>query len=101
LGAAHHAAGNRKKSEDAYKRAAAAIESLRHGGRHTEATLAQAFLHAASGRAAEANGCLAELLEHGDLPYSGWTLPIEPLLAPLRPTREFQDVLQTLAVKAR
>ncbi|CAN5813165.1 winged helix-turn-helix domain-containing tetratricopeptide repeat protein [soil metagenome] len=101
LGAAHHAAGNRKKWDEAFKRAAVASESLRHGGRNTEATLAQAFLHAATGRAAEANGCLRELLDRGELPYSGWTLPIEPLLAPLHSTREFQDVLQTLAVKAR
>jgi hypothetical protein len=41
------------------------------------------------------------LLERADLPFTGWTIPVEPLLEPLRPQREFQDILQALATKAR
>lgn len=101
LGAAYQAAGNRKKSDEAFKRSAAAVQSLRQGRRNTEATLAQALLHAATGHTPEANGCLKELLERGELPFSGWTLPIEPILAPLHRTREFQDLLEALGAKAR
>jgi DNA-binding winged helix-turn-helix (wHTH) protein/tetratricopeptide (TPR) repeat protein len=101
LGAALHAGGTRKKSDAAFARASTAIESLRKGRRNTEATLAQALLHATTGRTSEANSCLKDLVEHGELPFSGWTLPIEPLLAPLHPTRDFQDVSQALALKAR
>jgi hypothetical protein len=44
---------------------------------------------------------LKQLLEQPELPLTGWTIPIEPLFAPLRGTREFQQVLATLAARAR
>jgi len=101
LGAALRAGGEKKKSDAAFARAATAIEALRRGSRGTEGTLAQAFLHSTLDRPDDAITCLRELLDRADLPFSGWTLPIEPLLDPLRQTREFQDVLQLLASKAR
>lgn len=101
LGAAYRAAGDRKKADAAFTQAAAAIDALRKGTRNTEAIMAQAILHATLGRQKEAIACARDLLARGDLPFSGWTLPIEPLLEPLRQTPEFKDVLQALAAKAR
>ncbi|HXG54597.1 MAG TPA: tetratricopeptide repeat protein [Vicinamibacterales bacterium] len=101
LGAALRAGGEKKKSDAAFARAATAIEALRRGSRGTEGTLAQAFLHSTLDRPEDAITCLRELLDRADLPFSGWTLPIEPLLDPLRQTREFQDILRLLASKAR
>ena len=45
--------------------------------------------------------CLRTLLDKSDLPFSGWTVPIEPLLRPLHNDRGFQDILQALATRAR
>ena len=45
LGAALAAHGDRAAAADAFARAAAAIDALRRGGRGSEATLAEAFLH--------------------------------------------------------
>jgi hypothetical protein len=44
---------------------------------------------------------LKRLVEQPELPFSGWTIPIEPLFAPLAKSREFQAVLATLAAHAR
>lgn len=101
LGAALRAGRKGKEADAAFVRAGAAIDALRRGGRSTEATLAHAFLHATTGRAGEAISCLTSLLEKSDLPFSGWTIPIEPLLEPLRESPAFQDVLETLAARAR
>jgi DNA-binding winged helix-turn-helix (wHTH) protein/Flp pilus assembly protein TadD len=101
LGAALAAAGKRKAADAAFARCAAAITALRKGGRGSEATMAQAFLNTATGKDGDAVDCLRVLLERADLPFTGWTIPVEPLLEPLRPQREFQDILQALATKAR
>ena len=101
LGAALAAAGKRKDAAAAFNRADAAIVALRKGGRGSEATIAQAFLNTATGRSAEAIDCLRSLLNRADLPFTGWTIPVEPLLDPLKHERGFQEVLQTLAARAR
>jgi DNA-binding winged helix-turn-helix (wHTH) protein/tetratricopeptide (TPR) repeat protein len=101
LGAALRAAGKSKQADTAFTRASGAIDALRRGGRSTEATLAHAFRHATAGAADDAIVCLRSLLEKSDLPFSGWTIPIEPLLDPLRGSRPFQDVLDALAARAR
>lgn len=101
LGAAHAAHGDKRAADAAFKHAASAIEALRLGGRGSEATLAEAFQHAVCGRSNEAVAALKRLLEHPELPFTGWTIPIEPLFAPLKKAREFHAVLATLAVHAR
>ena len=101
LGAAQRGAGKTTQADAAFTHASAAIDALRRGGRNTEATLAHAFLHATTGTPDEAVRCLKSLLEKPDLPFSGWTIPIEPLLDPLRGGRPFQDVLEALAARAR
>jgi hypothetical protein len=63
--------------------------------------MAEAFQHAVCGRPAEAVDALKRLVEQPERPFSGWTIPIEPLFAPLAGDRGFQAVLATLASHAR
>jgi hypothetical protein len=44
---------------------------------------------------------LKKLVESPEVPFTGWTIPIEPLFATFRRTRAFQAVLATLADHAR
>ena len=101
LGAALKAARKGKDADAAFEKAQTAIDALRRGGRSTEATLTHAFLHTAADRQADALHCLRTLLEKSDLPFSGWTVPIEPLLRPLHGQPAFQEILRTLATRAR
>ena len=101
LGAARRAAGKQKDAAAAFEKAQAAIDALRKGGRGTEATLAHALLHATAGKPADAMHCLRTLLEKSDVPFSGWTIPIEPLLRPLHAEPAFHDITQALATRAR
>jgi adenylate cyclase len=101
LGAALAASGDARKADAAFKHAANAIDALRRGGRGSEATLAEAFMHAVSGRHDEAIGSLKRLVDRPDVPFTGWTIPIEPLFAPLRQRADFQGILATLAQHAR
>ena len=88
-------------AEAAFERAASAIEALRRGGRGSEATLAEAFQHTVHGRHAEAMDALRRLVERPELPFTGWTIPVEPLLAPLRKLPAFQAIAARLAENAR
>jgi DNA-binding winged helix-turn-helix (wHTH) protein/Flp pilus assembly protein TadD len=101
LGAAHAAHGDKRAAEAAFRHAVSAIDALRAGGRSSEAALAEAFHHAVCGRSAEAIEGLRRLVDHPELPFTGWTIPIEPLFAPLRQTRGFQAVLAAIAAHAR
>jgi tetratricopeptide (TPR) repeat protein len=101
LGAALAASGDARKADAAFKHAANAIDALRRGGRGSEATLAEAFMHAVCGRHDEAIGALKRLVDRPEQPFTGWTIPIEPLFAPLRQRADFQGILATLAQHAR
>jgi adenylate cyclase len=85
----------------AFKHAASAIDALRRGGRSNEATLSEAFMKAVQDQPADAIGLLKRLLERPDVPFAGWTIPIEPLFASLRQRADFKEVLTTLAQNAR
>ena len=100
LGAAASTARKSDVAEAAFSRAASAIEGLRRGGRTAEAALSSAFLHAVQNRPEDAVAALATMLERADLPFTGWTIPVEPLLAPLRASASFQTVLARLASRA-
>jgi len=67
----------------------------------SEAVLAEAFLHTVTGRVKDAIRALHALLEHVGVPFIGWTIPIEPLFAPIRHLPEFRAVLAALADRAR
>jgi DNA-binding winged helix-turn-helix (wHTH) protein/Tfp pilus assembly protein PilF len=101
LGAAHAAHGNAEAAEAAFKRSTAAIDGLRRGGRNSEAALAEAMHHAVQGRADAAVHSLNQLLDRPDVPFSGWTIPIEPLLEPLRRDSQFEQVRARLADRAK
>jgi DNA-binding winged helix-turn-helix (wHTH) protein/Flp pilus assembly protein TadD len=100
LGAARIAAGDTPGGEDALARAAAAIDALRRGGRGSEAFMAEAMLCAVRGDASRALDALTALVERPDMPFSGWTIPIEPLLEPLRKHPDYQRVTAKLAERA-
>lgn len=101
LGASLAAAGDNDGRDAAFGRVASAIESLRRGGRGSEATLAAALHHTVRGQFDEAIQCLNVLLERAELPFTGWTIPVEPLLAPLRDTTGYERVAERLAERAR
>jgi DNA-binding winged helix-turn-helix (wHTH) protein len=101
LGAAWQAAGDAGRADDAFTRAGGAIEGLRRGGRGSEATLAEAMLRTVRGDEHAALISLNALVDRPDLPFSGWTIPIEPLLAPLRESSGFTQVCARLADRAR
>jgi len=85
----------------AFQRTSQAIEALRRGGRTREATMAEASMQVVQGRVDDAIASLKRLVDKPDLPFSGWTIPIEPLFAPLRERADFSQVLATLAQNAR
>jgi tetratricopeptide (TPR) repeat protein len=101
LGASLRADGDPAAADAAFARASSAIAALRRGGRGGEAALAEASHHAVRGRHAEAIATLHRLLDKAELSFSGWTIPVEPLLAPLRTTPAFQTILSRLAERAR
>jgi len=49
----------------------------------------------------EAVLALHRLLDRPESSFSGWTIPVEPLLTPLRGTPAFASVLGKLAERAR
>jgi hypothetical protein len=100
LGAALTASGDVAGAERAFADARVAIEALRRGGRSGEATLVEALLHSVQNRPDSAIEALHALLEHAELPFTGWTIPIEPLLQPLRDLPEFRPVAARLAERA-
>ena len=101
LGAALAADGGKAAAGDAFSKASMAIDALRKGGRTGEATLAEALLHAVQGRDDGAMTSLQTLLDRGEMPFTGWTIPVEPLLHTLRTRPVFQPILSRLAERAR
>lgn len=101
LGAAQAAHGDAAGAAKSFGAAAAAVDDLRRGGRNSEAMLAEAMLRTVRGDGAGALAALTTLLERPDLPFSGWTIPIEPLLAPVRQHADYEGVRRQLAERAR
>jgi DNA-binding winged helix-turn-helix (wHTH) protein/cytochrome c-type biogenesis protein CcmH/NrfG len=76
------------------------IGELRQGGRQGEAALVTAAARA--GRDDLAGGCaiLHQLLDAAPPGQTGWLIPIDPALAPLRAHASFADLLTRLAARA-
>ncbi len=101
LGAALASSGDTAGAEAALGRASAAIDALRRGGRGSEAMLSEAMHHTVRGKSDEAIRSLLTLVDRPDLPFSGWTIPVEPLLEPLRQHADFTRVSVRLSDRAR
>ena len=101
LGAALVKDEDNAAAEAAFAKAVAAIEALRRGGRTGEAALTEAFHHAVRGRDEAAVTCLQTLLDRAEMPFTCWTIPVEPLFQPIRARPLFQPVLSKLALRAR
>lgn len=101
LGAALMKDRDAAAAETAFAKAVTAIDALRRGGRTGEATLTEAFHHAVRGRDEPAVTCLQTLLDRPEMPFTGWTIPVEPLFHQLRARPVFQPVLAKLAERAR
>ena len=100
LAATARAAGRAADAKAHAARAREATTELARGGRPVEAALARAFEQATFGRAPDAVATLEQLLVEASLPFAGWTIPIEPLLAPLQGVSGFDRVLARLAERA-
>ena len=101
LAAALRAAGDPGGAESAFARAETSIASLRQGGRGSEALLAEALHSAARRDEDRALHALHELLDRADLPFTGWTIPVEPLLEQVRQLRGYRGIAELLANRAR
>lgn len=101
LAAALTASRDTRGARAAFEHAGHAIEALRRGGRSREATMTEAFMHVVQHRPDDAIVAMKRLVEKPELPFSGWTVPIEPLLAPLRDRDDFRSILSVLAANAR
>ena len=100
LGTALRRDGDRAAADEAFSRATTAIESLRRGGRSGEAAIVEAFLLAVRDKRDEAVLALHRLLDKAESSFTGWTIPVEPLLDRLRGTAAFAGVLSKLAERA-
>ena len=63
--------------------------------------MAEASLAAATGMPEGAVACLSGLTERTELPFAGWTIPLDPLLDALRARPDFQSLVSALAARAR
>jgi DNA-binding winged helix-turn-helix (wHTH) protein/tetratricopeptide (TPR) repeat protein len=100
LAAALRETGDTSGATAALACASGAIDALRRGGRSGEARLSESFALVVQGHDDEAVVVIQSLLEEAELPFTGWTIPIEPLLAPLRRTPAFREILKRLAERA-
>jgi len=76
------------------------IDELRQNHRLAEAAMAAAFCQIVAGDRTATIETLGQLLSSAPPGAAGWTLPVEPLLAPLRTDPAFQIVLARLAERA-
>lgn len=100
LAATHRAAKRTKEAEKATARALKAVEQLREHGRASEAAIVEAFSQVLGNQNAEAISTLQQMLADAPPGFAGWTLPVEPFLAPLRSDPAFRKLLATLSDRA-
>jgi DNA-binding winged helix-turn-helix (wHTH) protein len=81
-------------------RAAAAIEDLARGPRVQEAALLRAMVLAADEELDGALGVLLRVVADAPAGFTGWTIPVEPLLAPVRALPGYRTLAATLASRA-
>ena len=92
--------GDHDAAQAALRQAMSAVDALRRGGRAGEGRLAEAFVLAADNKPDQSIAAMHRLLDEAELPFTGWTIPIEPLLIPFRSTAPFRELLRRLAERA-
>lgn len=92
--------GAKDRASQCLAHARRSIDELRQNQRFSEAAMAAAFCQIVSGDRSGAIETLGQLLISAPPGAAGWTLPVEPLLAPLRADPAFQIVLARLADRA-
>ena len=102
LGLAHAclADGRIDDAEAAMTRATRAIDEMRRNGRATEAQITLAFSEVVAGFPSAAVSTLSRMLDDASSDATGWTLPIEPWLAPLRGDERVKGLLSRVAARA-
>jgi DNA-binding winged helix-turn-helix (wHTH) protein/tetratricopeptide (TPR) repeat protein len=102
LGLAHACLGDGRidDAEAAMTRATRAIDEMRKHGRATEAQLTLAFSEVVAGFPSAAMTTLARMLDDAPSGATGWSLPVEPWLAPLRSDDRLKTLLARLAARA-
>ena len=76
------------------------IAALAKAGRAADASLLKASAGAMRGKRDEAVASLGRLLTEAPPGQTGWIVPIDPSLAPLRWCQGFQSVLAMLSARA-
>ena len=102
LGAALAGTGDKRAADAAFTHAATAIDGVtsRRSVRVRRHSPKRSCMRCAA-VATRRSVSLKRLVDRPELPFTGWTLPIEPLVASLRQRADFQGVLATLARHAR
>lgn len=77
-----------------------AVERLARGPRLQETTLLRAMLLAHLGQPAEGLEQLSRMVRDAPAGLTGWTIPIEPLLAPVRALPAYRELAMLLAARA-
>jgi DNA-binding winged helix-turn-helix (wHTH) protein/Tfp pilus assembly protein PilF len=98
---AHRRGGRKKEAALALERAERALNALHANDRKMEASMVAAFTHVVAGHQPQAIATLTQFLSEAPPGLAGWTIPVEPLFAPLRNDRGFQAVLAQLADRAK
>jgi DNA-binding winged helix-turn-helix (wHTH) protein/TolB-like protein len=88
------------EAEAAMTRASRAIEELKKNGRATEAQMTLAFSEVVAGFPSAAVSTLSRMLDDAASGSAGWTLPIEPWLAPLRGDERIKSLLARVSGRA-
>lgn len=98
LALAFEALGDTEGAEAEFTRAEDALPALNRT-RPSEALILQGALHTSQGRHDEAIEALSTLLETAH-PSSAWSVPVDPLLQPLRQHAGFRAILERIAALA-
>jgi hypothetical protein len=94
------AAGRDAEAQRERQRARDLANLLARGPRVQEATLVRAMDLCADGRCADALSGLMLLIEKAPPGWTGWTIPLEPLLEPIRSLPGYAALLAKLGERA-
>jgi DNA-binding winged helix-turn-helix (wHTH) protein/Tfp pilus assembly protein PilF len=101
LAAALAAIGEKDAAANELAAGRAAADALDKSGRTAESVVASAIGDVLHGQADDACRRLALLIESAPPGFAGWTIPVEPAFMPLHSRSDFQQVLRTLADRAK